>query len=174
MAPEGQRRTDHERGRPRRTRGLRVVVSDDRGRPIRGGDLGRWLARVAPAAAKGIVGVVIAADARVRALNRQYRGIDQATDVLSFPAAVHGGPRAPRGMPRLLGDIVIARGVAGRQARHVGHSQEAELRVLALHGLLHLLGYDHDNGKSRMARAERHLRRKGGLQEGLIERAGRS
>ena len=72
-----------------------------------------------------------------------------------------------------MGDIVIATGVARRQAREAGHSYQAELRVLALHGLLHLLGYDHhdvtDNG--RMARVEARLRRKGGLATGLIERA---
>jgi probable rRNA maturation factor len=72
-----------------------------------------------------------------------------------------------------LGDIVIATGVAKRQAREAGHSPQTELRVLALHGLLHLLGYDHDGGDGRMARVEARLRRKGGLQAGLIERAHR-
>jgi probable rRNA maturation factor len=69
-----------------------------------------------------------------------------------------------------LGDIVIARGVARRQARAAGHSERTELRILALHGLLHLLGYDHDRDRGRMARFERALRRRGGLREGLIER----
>ena len=74
---------------------------------------------------------------------------------------------------RHLGDIVIARGVAARQARDAGHSLGTELRVLALHGLLHLLGYDHDDprDRGRMARVEARLRRKGGLRDGLIERA---
>ena len=73
----------------------------------------------------------------------------------------------------VLGDIVIATGVARRQAREAGHSYQAELRVLALHGLLHLLGYDHHDSKDngRMARVEAKLRRKGGLETGLIERA---
>jgi ssRNA-specific RNase YbeY (16S rRNA maturation enzyme) len=72
-----------------------------------------------------------------------------------------------------LGDIVIATGVARRQAKEAGHSTQAELRVLALHGLLHLLGYDHHqtHDERRMARAEAKLRRKGGLRSGLIERA---
>jgi probable rRNA maturation factor len=69
-----------------------------------------------------------------------------------------------------LGDVVIARGVASRQARRARHSTATELRILALHGLLHLLGYDHDRDDGRMARVERRLRRKGGLRAGLIER----
>ena len=75
--------------------------------------------------------------------------------------------------PRFLGDIVIATGVARRQARQHGHSYATELRVLALHGFLHLLGYDHDDPEDhgRMARAEARLRRRGGLREGLINRA---
>jgi len=69
-----------------------------------------------------------------------------------------------------LGEIVIARGVARRHARAAGHSELTEWRVLALHGLLHLLGYDHHGDDGRMGRLERRLRRKGGLREGLIER----
>jgi hypothetical protein len=70
-----------------------------------------------------------------------------------------------------LGDIVIARGVASRQAQEARHSEQTELRVLALHGLLHLLGYDHERDNGQMMRLERRLRGKGGLREGLIERA---
>ena len=69
-----------------------------------------------------------------------------------------------------LGEIVIARGVARRQAREARHSELTELRVLALHGLLHLLGYDHESDTGEMCRTEQRLRRKGGLREGLIER----
>ena len=69
-----------------------------------------------------------------------------------------------------LGDIVIARGVARRQARAAGHAEATEIRVLALHGLLHLLGYDHERDAGAMARLERRLRRKGRLREGLLER----
>jgi probable rRNA maturation factor len=72
-----------------------------------------------------------------------------------------------------LGDIVIARGVARRQARVAGHSESTEFRVLALHGLLHLLGYDHQQDRGKMYRVEQRLRRQGGLREGLIERAQR-
>jgi probable rRNA maturation factor len=123
--------------------------------------LGRWLSGIAPARARGSVTVAFVPDARIRALNRRYRGIDRATDVLSFEAP------APS-----LGEIVIGAGRAKAQAREYGHPVATELRVLALHGLLHLLGYDHERDRSRMARIERRLRRKGGLPEGLIERAG--
>ena len=146
---------------------LRVIVTDGRGRPVRDGGLGRWLESVAPARARGDVAVALVGDAHVRELNRQYRRNDWPTDVLSFPA----DPSLPTNAP--LGDIVIAKGVAKRQAREAGHSEQTELRVLALHGLLHLLGYDHEvDGGVRMARLEARLRRKGGLRAGLIERAG--
>jgi probable rRNA maturation factor len=173
---------------------LRVSVTDGRGRPVRDGGLGRWLESVAPARARGELAIALAGDARVRALNRTYRHTDRATDVLSFPAdggRQDPGRRARRsrldarrpdarasspdlGMP-VLGDIIIATGVATRQAREAGHSGQTELRILALHGLLHLLGYDHHTpgDRGRMARAEARLRRKGGLPAGLIERAER-
>jgi probable rRNA maturation factor len=122
--------------------------------------LGRWLASVAPVRARGIVTIALVSDARIRTLNERFRGVAAVTDVLSFPA----------GEPGQLGDIVIATGVARRQARTAGHAFGAELRVLALHGLLHLLGYDHEHDDGRMARVERRLRRRGGLEAGLIER----
>jgi probable rRNA maturation factor len=157
---------------------LRVLVADDRGRPVAVPGLAAWLRRVAPARARGVVCVALVSDRRVRALNRAYRRKDYATDVLSFPNKT-APPFCPAVSPvssvveRFLGDIVIARGVARRQAREAGHSERTELRVLALHGLLHLLGYDHEQGDGRMLRVERRLRRKGGLHEGLIERAPR-
>ena len=76
------------------------------------------------------------------------------------------------GEPEFLGDIVIAIGVARRQARSAGHAFGVEARVLALHGLLHLLGHDHDTDDGRMRRLEARLLRRGGLEEGLIGRAG--
>jgi probable rRNA maturation factor len=149
---------------------LDVRISDERGRHVRAAGLGRWLARIAPARARGVVSVALVSDGRVRALNRQYRRKDYTTDVLSFPATSwpHSASSVVDGF---LGDIVIARGVARRQAREARHSERTEIRVLALHGLLHLLGYDHDRDHGRMLRVERRLRRKGGLREGLIERA---
>jgi probable rRNA maturation factor len=139
----------------------RLVVDVVKPRGLRAPGLASWLAFVAPSRARGTVTVAIVSDARVRALNRQYRRKDKATDVLSFPSDERG----------CLGDVVIAAGVAARQARAAGHTLGTELRVLALHGLLHLLGYDHERDDGRMARLERRLRRLGGLEEGLIERA---
>ena len=149
-----------------------MTVTDGRGRRIPDGGLARWLAAVLPARLRGEVAIALVTDPHIRKLNRQYRGKDYATDVLSFPP--DSGPRTPDPGPRLFGDIVIAAGVAKRQAREAGHSYQAELRVLALHGFLHLLGYDHDapDDHGRMARAEARLRRRGGLPIGLIARAG--
>jgi probable rRNA maturation factor len=153
---------------------LRVSVVDDDGRPVRAPALASWLAHVAPAGARGAVTIALVSDRRVRTLNRQYRGVDRATDVLSFPArdgiSVEPGPQSRR--TAFLGDIVIARGVAARQARQAGHGERTEWRVLALHGLLHLIGYDHEQDGGEMRRAEARLRRKGGLDAGLIEREG--
>jgi probable rRNA maturation factor len=144
---------------------------------LRAPGLAAWLRRVAPATARGMVTVAVVSDARVRTLNRDYRKKDQPTDVLSFPANDRGADLVrsakaslTRLAPRHLGDVVIAAGVARRQAREAGHSVQTELRILALHGLLHLLGYDHERDDGQMARLERRLRRKGGLREGLIER----
>ena len=121
--------------------------------------LAAWLARVAPRTARGEVAIAIVADTHIRTLNRRYRGKDAPTDVLSFPSTPHPpsrsalrwtGPPSRSALrwagavrPAHLGDIVIAQGVARRQARAARHSYAAELKVLALHGLLHLLGYDH-------------------------------
>jgi probable rRNA maturation factor len=151
---------------------LQVLVGNERGQPVSAPGLARWLARVAPVRARGTISLAIVSDRHLRALNRQYLGRDYATDVLSFPAEAS---RFPHPQPPIrnscLGDIVIARGVARQQARRARHSEQVELRVLALHGLLHLLGYDHERDQGEMQREERRLRRKGGLREGLIERA---
>ncbi len=159
---------------PRSSRGgarLRVTATDGRRRATRLGSLPRWLPEVAPARLCGEVAVALVTDARMRALNREFRRVDRVTDVLSFPAEAGSA-----GDERFLGDIVIARAVAARQARRAGHSLGSEVRLLSLHGLLHLAGYDHEDPRDagRMARLERRLRRRGGLREGLIERGTRS
>lgn len=127
--------------------------------PLRG--LALWLSNIAPASARGEVCVALVSDARMKALNRQFRGKDKVTDVLSFPSGARG----------FLGDVVIASGVAKKQAKAAGHGLNIEIRILALHGLLHLLGFDHEADDGKMARVEARLRKKAGLPEGLIERS---
>ena len=148
---------------------LRVSVASPDGVKALSRGLAPWLARIAPARAKGDLCVAIVSDRRMRALNRQFRGKDKATDVLSFPSDPSTALRA--GQRRFMGDIVIAAGIAKQQAKAAGHSVQTEIRVLALHGLLHLLGYDHDADDGKMARVEARLRKQAGLKEGLIERA---
>jgi rRNA maturation RNase YbeY len=163
---------------------------------------------------------LIAGDAELRRLNRDFRGQDYATDVLAFPAqplpngrgsetrrvatprpplvgqafslpgqakapapplhsrspfnqALAGGTAEPRPQgsgPGPLGDLAISLQRARAQARQFGHATETEIRVLMLHGLLHLLGLDHESDNGRMAKAERRWRTKLGLPGGLIER----
>ena len=102
--------------------------------------------------------VCLVSDRAIRGYNRRFRGQDCPTDVLSFPDGERG--RA--------GDVVISAETARRQARRLGHGTETEIRILALHGLLHLLGLDHESprDRGRMARRERRWRRRFGLPEG--------
>ena len=139
-------------------------------RPGSAPGLASWLLGIAPPAASGEVAIALVSDARIRVLNREFRRKDAVTDVLAFPA---GPSAAPGSESQPLGDIVIALGQARRQAREAGHSLPVELKILALHGLLHLLGYDHHHRADlgRMARLERRLRAQGGLAARLIERA---
>jgi probable rRNA maturation factor len=95
----------------------------------------------------GSVALCLVSDRAMRALNRRYRGKDAPTDVLSFPSD------AP------FGDIVISVDSAARQAKEAGHSTGREIRILFLHGYLHLLGYDHETDGGVMRRLERRLRR---------------
>lgn len=150
---------------------LAITLTDARGRAVRAGALAGWLRSVAPARARGGLAIALVDDATMRRLNRRFAGKNRVTDVLSFPSDASPG-RPARGA-RHLGDIAIATGVARRQATEAGHSYGNELRVLALHGLLHLLGFDHERDGGKMARVEARLRRKGGLATGVIERAGR-
>lgn len=149
---------------PRSRARLEVSVSTTPASRVPG--LGAWLAGAAPAGLRGEVSVALVGDARMRRLNRTFRGVDTVTDVLAFPSAAPHDAGDP-----FLGDVVIAAGVARRQARLAGHGFGTEVRVLALHGLLHLAGYDHETDGGEMARVEARLRRRGGLREGLIARA---
>jgi probable rRNA maturation factor len=112
---------------------------------------------------RGQVTVLLTTDLAIRRLNRQFRGKNKATDVLSFPA-VAVGPL------KVAGDLAISIPTARRQAAALGHPLAAEIKVLILHGLLHLAGYDHEMDDGAMARREQRLRAKLRLPHGLIER----
>jgi probable rRNA maturation factor len=120
--------------------------------------------RAAQAAVRiaGHVTVLLTTDRRIRQLNRDFRGKDKATDVLSFPA--DPGPE------KLAGDLAVSVPTARKQASACGHSLTIEIKILMLHGLLHLAGYDHESDTGEMARRERILRARLGLPLGLIER----
>jgi probable rRNA maturation factor len=131
--------------------GLDVVfVNRQRSRTI----ARRRFLRILRAAARslrvsGELALVFAGDGALKRLNRRYRGKDRPTDVLSFP-----GPGGSEG----LGDVLISMPAAERNAKRLGRTLAQELDVLALHGFLHLLGYDHETDDGTMDRLERRLR----------------
>jgi probable rRNA maturation factor len=111
---------------------------------------------------------LIAGDAELRRLNRQFRGRDYPTDVLSFPAGSQVGDL--RHDLRHLGEMAISYQTARRQAAEYGHGVDQEIEILMLHGLLHLLGMNHETDQGRMLSAEQKWRVRLGLPAGLIER----
>ena len=115
------------------------------------------------AGVKAEVNVLVASSRELRSLNRRFRGKDKPTDVLCFPAPL-------RAEDHFAGDIAISADIARENARLLGHSQGEEIKVLALHGVLHLAGYDHETDDGQMAHKELQLRRKLGLPLGLVER----
>ena len=126
--------------------------------------LDRFLARARRAAGlKGIVNVLITTSAEMKSLNRRFRGKDKPTDVLSFSAD-------PDIQKQLAGEIAISVEIATKNARALGHSPAEEVKILVLHGVLHLRGFDHECDNGQMARREKQLRAKLHLPQGLIER----
>lgn len=124
--------------------------------------LSRFVARASRAARlQGTVNVLVTTSQELRALNRRFRKKDKTTDVLSFPPMFDQG---------FAGDIAISADIAARNAKHLGHSAAEEVKILVLHGALHLAGYDHESDKGEMARVERRLRKTLSLPLGLIER----
>src|SRR5947209_2730639 len=105
--------------------------------------------------------ILLTNSGKLRQLNSRFRGKDSTTDVLSFPASAANGS---------AGDIAISLDIAARNAHALGHSVSDEVRVLILHGILHLAGYDHENDHGEMAKKEAVLRTRFGLPNGLIER----
>ena len=129
-----------------------VLVNRQRTRRVRPARLRRVLRAAArDLGVSGELAVVLAGDRTLRSLNARYRGKDRPTDVLSFP-----GPGGEEG----LGDVIISLPTAARNARALGRTLPQELDVLALHGFLHVLGYDHETDDGTMDRLERRLRRK--------------
>jgi|SRR5581483_3774591 len=112
---------------------------------------------------KGTVNVLVTSSRELQSFNARFRGKDSPTDVLSFPPITD--------LPEDFGgDIAISADIAARNAKLLGHAAGDELKVLILHGLLHLAGYDHERDNGTMARKEERLRRQLGLPTGLIER----
>jgi probable rRNA maturation factor len=110
--------------------------------------------------ARGELSIRITSSAEMRKLNLRFRRKNKPTDVLSFPAD----------MPEFAGDIAISAEIAAANAGQLGHSVDTELKILILHGLLHLAGYDHETDAGEMQAKEVKLRRRLSLPVGLIER----
>jgi len=129
--------------------------------------LSRFVMRAAHAVRlKGSANVLVTTSRELRALNQRFRGEDQPTDVLSFPPVL--------GMAgSFAGDIAISADIAAENARRLGHTAVEEIKILALHGLLHLAGHDHERDHGEMKRKEERLRKTLGLPVGLISRNGR-
>jgi probable rRNA maturation factor len=127
--------------------------------------LARFLTRAKRAAGlRGSVNVLVAGNRELRSLNRRFRYKDKPTDVLSFPANV--------GMRGVAGDVAISLEIARTNAYRLGHPVADEVKILMLHGLLHLAGYDHETDNGKMARREDSLRKRLGLPVALIGRNG--
>src|SRR5436305_10827343 len=124
---------------------------------LRSGAIERFAKKLQSHVAKGrAFDCLITGDAELRRLNREYRGKDYATDVLSFPAVPQLTPRCPR--YSRLGDVAISLPRARAQARDFGHAPDQEVRILMLHGVLHLLRMDHETDSGQMAHAEQRCR----------------
>lgn len=129
--------------------------------------LGRFVGRARRVAGlRGRVNVLVTTNSAMRSLNSQFRGKDKPTDVLSFPSL-----SANRTPTALAGELAISAEIAAANAARLGHPPAAEVKVLVLHGILHLAGYDHERDNGSMARKEAKLRRALNLPLALIERA---
>ena len=118
---------------------------------------------------RGQVNVFVTTSAAVRSLNQRFRGQNKATDVLSFPAT--SSTSDPRQETKLAGEVAISADIALKNSFRLGHPAAQEIKILALHGILHLAGFDHERDNGEMARKEAELRRALGLPAALIERA---
>ena len=130
---------------------------------LSGASLARFVARARHAARlKKTANVLVTTSRELQRFNRRFRGKNEATDVLSFPASL--------GIADFAGDVAISAEIAARNAAELGHTPAEEIKILALHGILHLAGYDHEKDHGEMARKEERLRKVLGLPGGLIKR----
>ena len=111
---------------------------------------------------KKMANILVTTSRELQQLNRRFRGKNRSTDVLSFPAVP--------GIANFAGDVAISAEIAARNAAELGHTAAAEIKILALHGILHLAGYDHERDDGEMARKEDRMRKVLGLPVGLIGR----
>jgi probable rRNA maturation factor len=116
---------------------------------------------------RGKVNILLTSSAEMRTLNLRFRKKNKTTDVLSFPSASSLGNHARQ---EFAGEIAISADIASGNAAMLGHSPAIEVQILALHGILHLAGFDHERDNGQMARKEGKLRRKLGLPSSLTER----
>jgi probable rRNA maturation factor len=112
---------------------------------------------------RGVITILITHDEEMKSLNLRFRNKDKATDVLSFPSSLNL-------RPKIAGDVAISAKIAGENAANLGHSVFQELKILILHGILHLAGHDHETDSGEMAKEEQRLRKKLHLPVSLIER----
>ncbi len=146
----------------------RVVIFQKRVVGLNEASLNRFLLRARRAARlRGTVNVLVTGNNAIRALNLRFRGKNKATDVLSFPP----DSAAVRGSARLAGEVAISADIALQNSLRLGHSAADEIKVLVLHGILHLAGMDHERDNGQMARKEASLRRALKLPSTLTERA---
>ena len=148
--------------------GEKVIIFRKRIAGVSASTLARFVLRARRAVpVRDTVNVLVTSSAELRSLNRRFRGADKPTDVLSFPSS----PLATRQNQRVAGDVAISADIARSNARRLGHSVGDEVKILVLHGILHLAGFDHEQDNGEMARKETQLRRQLKLERGLIERA---
>lgn len=144
--------------------GCRMVILQKRVPGLTEDTLDRFVTRAKRSVGlRGSVTVLVTGSRELQRLNQRFRGKDTPTDVLSFPPP----PTAAKGF---AGDVAISADIASQNARRLGHAPAEEIKILALHGVLHLSGYDHETDNGSMARREERLRRQLGLPVGLIER----
>jgi probable rRNA maturation factor len=142
----------------------RLVIIQEKVPGLSEGALAKFVARARRATGlRGAVSVLVTSNRELQGLNRRFRGKNKPTDVLSFPAM----PGLMRGF---AGDVAISAEIAAVNARRLGHAVAEEIRILTLHAVLHLAGYDHELDDGEMERKESGLRKSLGLPAGLIER----